>query len=153
VLRPNAMGAEDDILSATPPALVRVAGGLVLFAGAMAVLTGGQVFLVAVMRGPLAAVPYLLVGAGALDAFFGLMVFRARDWAAIGAVAVSGILMLLAFGWLVVSFGGGLFQMYAMISPFAAAAALAMSIASLGPCRRATAARERLAAQGMNLGI
>lgn len=147
------MAAEDDILSATPAAIVRVAGGLVLFAGAMALLTGGQVFLAAVVRGPLAVIPYFLVGAGVLDAFFGLMVFRARDWAAIGAVAVSALLMLVAFAWLVLSFGGGLFQMYAMIAPFAAAGALGLSVASLGSCRRATAARERLAAQGMNLGI
>jgi hypothetical protein len=66
---------------------------------------------------------------------------------------VSALLLLLTSLWLVVSFGGGLFQLYALGAPFAAAGALAMAIASLGPCRRATVARERLSQQGFNLGI
>ena len=144
---------EDDILSATPPAVVRIAGGIVLFAGTLALLTGGQVLLVAIVGGPMAAAPYLLAGGGLLDMVLGLMLFRARDWGAIGATVVSGALMLVTAVWAVFSFANGLFQMYALIAPFAAAAALALSIVSIGPCRRASAARARLAQQGMNLGI
>ena len=55
--------------------------------------------------------------------------------------------------WLVFSAGHGLFSLYALAAPFVSIAAFVMALLGLAPCQRASAARARLRAQGMDLGI
>jgi hypothetical protein len=83
----------------------------------------------------------------------GAAVFRARAAAAIAAVGVGVLLVLASSAWLVLSFSHGLLSLFALGAPFVCVGAVVLTILALGPCQRATDARGRLKAQGMNLGI
>ena len=145
--------AEEDIAAATPPAIARIAGGLVAFAGIVLALTGAQTLAMVTIRGELEMVPYVLALLGLVEIAAGVLVFRARGWGAIAAVASSAVDLLASGLWLLVSVGHGLLSLYAMASPFVAIVAGIMAFLALGPCARASAARRRLREQGMDLGI
>jgi hypothetical protein len=145
--------AEDDIAAAVPPLLARIAGGVVALAGTVVALTGMQTLLMVSIRGPLVAAPYVLAVLGVPHLVLGAMVFRARVWAALAAAGGTALLTLSSAAWLVFSFANGLLSLYAMAAPFASVASLVFALLALGPCQRASAARARLRAQGMDLGI
>jgi hypothetical protein len=149
----SATPAEDDIAAAAPSVMARVGGGMVALAGGVALMTGVQTMIIVTIVGPLAAAPWLLMLLGGTEVGLGVMIFRARAWAAVGALGMSGVLVLATGAWLVVSLGHGLFSLFALSAPFFAITALVMAILSMGPCARSTAARRRLRAQGLNLGI
>jgi hypothetical protein len=144
---------EDDIAAATPPLMARVAGGADALAGLVVALTGVQTLTLVELRAPYAAAPWVLVALGLTTVVLGVFVFRARVVAAIAAIGAGGLLVLASGAWLVLSFTHGLFSLFAMAAPFVATAALVLTFLALGPCQRASAARDRLSAQGMNLGI
>jgi hypothetical protein len=146
-------GTEDDIAAATPPLLAKVAGGVIALAGAVVGLTGLQTMMIVNMRGPAAAAPYVLALLGVAHLFVGAVVFRARVWGALCALGGTFLIMVLSAVWLVFSIGHGLLSLYALGAPVVSTAALVFAILALGPCQRASAARKRLQAQGMNLGI
>ncbi|HEY8091377.1 MAG TPA: hypothetical protein VIF09_26115 [Polyangiaceae bacterium] len=146
-------GAEDDIAAATPPVLAKAAGGVIALAGAVVGLTGVQTLMIVNLRGPFAAAPYVLALLGVANVFVGAVVFRARVWGALCALGGTLLGTLLSAVWLVFSIGHGLLSLYALGAPVVSTAALVFAILALGPCQRASAARERLRAQGMNLGI
>jgi hypothetical protein len=145
--------AEEDIAAATPPAVARIAGGLVALAGIVVTLTGAQTLAMVTIRGPLAVVPYALALLGVGEIVAGTLVFRARAWGAIAAVGSSAIDLLASGAWLIVSVGHGLLSLYALASPCVAIVAGIMAFVAMGPCERASAARRRLREQGMDLGI
>jgi len=149
----DAGAAEDDIAAAVPAPMARVAGAAVALAGGIVALTGAQTLLLVTVRGPFAVVPWVLLVAGMPQIVFGVWIFRARVWAAIAAIPSSGLLALVTAAWLVFSVGHGLISLFAVAAPFGAIAALVFAFLGMGPCQRATAARLRLRAQGMNLGI
>ncbi|HEY8041906.1 MAG TPA: hypothetical protein VIF15_19010 [Polyangiaceae bacterium] len=148
-----ARGAEDDIADATPPLLARVAGGVVALAGAVVALTGAQTLLFVTIRGPAAMAPYVLVALGVPEIVLGTLIFRARAWAALIAIGGTILSSLASAAWLVFSVGHYLFSLYALMAPVFAVSSLVFAILALGPCQRASAARARLRAQGLNLGI
>lgn len=145
--------AEEDIAAATPPSIARIAGGLVALAGIVVALTGAQTLAMVTIRGPLAPVPYVLALLGVVEIAAGTLVFRARAWAAIAAIASSALDLLASGFWLLLSMGHGLLSLYALASPFVSIVAGIMAFVALGPCERASAARRRLREQGMDLGI
>jgi hypothetical protein len=145
---------EDDIAAAAAPLLARVAGGVVVLAGLVVLLTAVQTWMILDRLYP----PYNLgpdaeFALGVPAVIVGVMIFRARAWAAMAAIGLAGLMTLVSALWLVVSFAHGLFSFFALGAPFLAMAAFVLSILALGPCRRATEARGRLEAQGMNLGL
>ncbi len=97
--------------------------------------------------------PYVLVLLGVVEIAAGTLVFRARAWGAIGAVASSAVDLLASGFWLLVSVGHGLLSLYALASPFVVVVAGIMAVVAMGPCERASAARRRLREAGMDLGI
>jgi hypothetical protein len=145
--------AEEDIAAATPPVIARIAGGLVALGGIVVALTGMQTLAMVTIRGPLALMPYALSLLGVTGIAAGTLVFRARAWGAIGAVAVSFVNVLVSGFWLVASMGHGLLSLYALASPCVSLVAGIMAVVAMGPCERASAARRRLREQGMDLGI
>jgi hypothetical protein len=145
--------SEDDIQAARPPLIARVGGGVVLGAGVLADLITVQTlsgfwvstgFTIA-----LVVIAILGVAAGAS----GLMMMRARAWAAFAGLGSSGLLFFATMGWLVASVHGGLLSLFALGAPMVSLIAAAFAAGSIGPCRRASAARARLAAQGLDMGI
>ncbi|MGD0528292.1 MAG: hypothetical protein ABSE49_24365 [Polyangiaceae bacterium] len=143
---------EDDVAAAVPTPLVRVAGAAIALAGGVVGLTGLQT-LMFTMRGYVALAPYLLIGTAVPHLLLGIMVFRARAWAALASIVGCLLLSLVSGAWLVVAIGHLLFSLYALLAPMASAAALVFAFLALAPCTRATAARARLRDQGMDLGI
>ena len=144
---------EDDIAAAVPPPMARVAGGALALAGGVVALTGFQTMMAVTIRGPVAAVPYVLLGLGVPHLVLGAMVFRARVWAAIAGIGGTALLTLASAFWLVFGMGHGFFSLYALGAPFVSMAAFVLVLVGVGPCQRASAARDRLRAQGMDLGI
>jgi hypothetical protein len=144
---------EEDIAAAAPPLLAKAAGGVVALAGAVVGLTGMQTFMIVNLRGPFAVAPYVLAVLGAAHLVVAAVVFRARVWGALVAMGGTLLMALLSGVWLVFSVSHGLVSLYALGAPFVAGAAVVFSLLALGPCQRASAARARLKAQGMNLGI
>ena len=152
---PGTLGAnmEDEVAAAVPPALARVSGGAIALAGGVVGLTGVQTLMIVNMRGPIAFAPYVLLGLAAPHLALGIMVFRARAWAALVSIGGCILLSLVSGAWLVFSVSRYLFSLYALASPVVAVGALVFAILGLAPCQRASAARARLKAQGMDLGI
>jgi hypothetical protein len=144
---------DEDIAAAIPPLIARAAGGVVALAGIVVALTGGQTLAMVSIRGPLAAAPWVLLGSGVGEVVLATLVFRARAWGVMGAAGASFALVMLAGAWLVISLSHGLFSLYALGGPCVSLAAAVVSLIALGPSQRASAARERLKQQGMDLGI
>jgi hypothetical protein len=152
----NATGTastEDDIAAASPPLLAKAAGGAIALAGGVVALTGLQTMMLAQLRSPYSVIPWVLVALGLANVVLAGVVFRARMWGALCASGATLLLTLASGAWFVVSITHGLFSLYGFASPFLSAAALVFAVLALGPCQRASAARARLRAQGMNLGI
>jgi hypothetical protein len=150
---PAATSDEDHGVDAlgTPP-FVRLAGGMVLGAGVLAALVAAQTlsgFWIST------TLKLLLLGLAALaiaTSATGLMLMRARAWASVAAIVLSGLLLLATGGWLVLSVVSGLLSLFALGAPAVALAALVMSIFALDPCNKTAAARAQLRAQGFDLG-
>jgi hypothetical protein len=151
--QPSGTATEDDIAAAVPPLLARIAGGTAVLAGAIVGLTGAQTLLIVTVRGPMASAPYFLGALGLAEIVIAVFVFRARAWAVVLAIGSSTLLALASTVWLFFSVGHGLFSLVALGAPVASVAATIFAVLAVGPSQRATAARERLGAQGMNLGI
>ena len=146
--------ADADIAAAAAPLLVRIGGGLIVASGVLAFLTGMQVFMLGVrIRGVMEYAPWGLMLIGAATAASGALVFRMRGWGAVAGTGLSCILFLATALWLVWSFAHHLYSLFAFAAPFGAVVAVVLASLSIGPCQRATDARARLAAQGLDLGI
>jgi len=143
---------EDEVAASVPTPLVRMSGAAIALAGGVVGLTGLQT-LMFTMRGPIALAPYALLGVALPHLVLGVMVFRARAWAALASIAGCFVLTLVSGLWLLVAIGHLLFSLYALLAPVASVVALVFAFVGLGPCQRASAARARLRAQGMDLGI
>jgi hypothetical protein len=143
-----------DIAAATPPFVTKAAGGVVVLAGAVVAFTAAQTLMMFEQLFP----PFDLgteaqLGLALPTIVVGAMLFRARAWAALAAIALSFALFLLSVLWLVATFAGGLFSVLALGAPVASAAAFVMSLLALGPSRRAARARQRMRERGLNLGL
>jgi hypothetical protein len=151
--QPTGTATEDDIAAAVPPLLSRIAGGATALAGAIVGLTGAQTLLIVTVRGPMASAPWILGAIGLAEIVIAVPVFRARAWSVVLAIGSSTLLAITSTVWLVFSVAHGLFSLVALGAPLGSVAAIVLAVLSVGPSQRATSARERLKAQGMNLGI
>lgn len=145
---------EDYDLQHVNPTFPKIAAGFTLLAGALGILNAIQTLITVGIR-PLiwSLVPYVLIATGAAIVYFAKGVFTARRWAAIGGVVSGACLAVLSAAWLYFAVTNGFIALYAIWTPMAALLAVALCAASLPACDRATSARDRLAAQGMNIGL
>lgn len=150
---PSVAEEDDDYAAAAPGLLVRACTGVLMVAGLFTALTGLQLMLsrlidveVQVMKWAL-----LLLGIGTIAV--GWQASRARMWAAAGGLGLAIALTLVNLGWAIFGLVHGLISLMSIVSvPTAIAAAVAM-VFTLGPVRRASRARARLRAQGLDVGI
>jgi hypothetical protein len=143
----------DDIVAVTPTPAVKIAGALSLGSGLIACVLALQAGALLEARGAyqLAEPTFLLLGAACLVG--GYRLTRMRAGAALLCAVASGVLVLAALGWFVITLLGGVFVLLALgLVPLASVAAIA-SVASLKPVERASAARKRLRAQGLDAGL
>jgi hypothetical protein len=142
----------DDILAATPPSVVRGAGGVALAAGADALLVAVQTATGFGFSGTTAVFLAVLALVGAATAASGLALMRGRGWSALGALVSSIALLLASAAWFLFSLANGLFSFFGLFAPMFALCAVVLAAVSIGPVKRVAAARDRLKAQGLDLG-
>ena len=145
--------SENDIAAAQPPPIVRAAGGAVLGAGALVLLVSVQTFTGFTLNTLATAILLMVTLFGVASAVAGLMLMRAGAGSAVASLVASVLLFLGSTGWLLFSLSGRLISLFALLAPMMAFLAIILSTASIGPCRRGSLARARLAAQGLNLGM
>ena len=146
--------SDDDVAAAAAPGLVRVAGAIVFMAGAFGVLHVVQLFgVITFIRGPFAAVPYLLGAEVVAVVVAGIGLARVRAWAPWMAIGAAALLALTAAAWFVFALVNGLFTFFGMLVPALAGLAFALAFVAKGPCERAAAARKRLERAGFELGV
>lgn len=147
------MDAEDDLIAAAAPtALVKIAAVAMGLSGVLVALSGLQVaggFFAYVW---LEALAYALLGLGVAQVVLAALVYRARAWAAYLGAA-NGVLMALAItGWFIATLGSFFSCLVVIAIPVSGLAAL-LAVAAVFPVRRAAEARQRLADEGLNLGL
>jgi len=148
-------GAEEvDPSAAAPPLVVRAAAGVAAFTGLMVGLTGLQLLLsVRFAHVGLAVVPYAMLLLGGGQIMLAVFVARARAWAAVASLVVAGFALLSMGTWLVFSVTSGIYSCVGLVVPPLALAAVVTGALSIGPARRADAARRRMRDEGMDLGL
>jgi hypothetical protein len=142
-----------DIADASTPLIAKGAGGLVGFAGVNFTLMALQTLAVVNIYGFMKVMPYLILAAGIGLLVAGVSIFRAQGWAPIAAIVVGAIGLLVSCVWLVFSFANGLFGLFALGAPALALASIIAGALTMGPCKKASDARARLAAAGLGFGI
>ncbi|HEY2512809.1 MAG TPA: hypothetical protein VGI39_18210 [Polyangiaceae bacterium] len=148
------MPTDDDDLKDVNPGFPKAAAGFTLLAGAMGILTGLHTVLsVRIFSHVWAGAPYVLIVLGLALGFFARNLYLARSWAAVGGMAVGLLMAAASASWLFFSVTNGLIVLMAIWTPPGALLAVALCAAALTPCRRAEEARQRLAAQGLDLGL
>lgn len=146
--------SDDDVAAAAAPGRVRVAGAIVLMAGAFGVLHVVQIFnVITFIRGPFVVVPYLLGVETVTAVVAGVGLARARSWAPWAAIATAALLCLTAAAWFIFALANGLFTLFGMLVPGLGALALAFAVVAKRPCDEAAAARKRLERAGFELGV
>lgn len=153
--RPPAPAALDDadLAAAAPSALVRTASGFVMAGGLATALVGVQNLVGYEVTGTFFGVLVALIVLGAAAIVVGWIHGKARAWAAMTSIVLSGLLLAATLGWTVVSFMGGGVSVMSFLALALACAAIVLSPLSLGPCRRATLAQEKLKDAGLDLGL
>lgn len=136
------------------PTFPKIAAGFTLLAGVLAILNALQTLITVVFRDKIVAVgPYGLIVIGASLVVLAKYTFTARRWAALGGVVAGAFLTVASTIWLYFAVTNGFIALYAIWTPMAAMLAIALCAASLPACDRATSARDRLAAQGLSIGL
>lgn len=144
---------EDYDLASLSPFWPKVAAALSALAGLCAVLGSLQTWMTVEILTAAVVLPIVdfLLGVAAIGVATRLAV--ARRWAAIVALALCGLLLLGSGVWMIYALSNGFVAVFVLLAPVMSLAAAGLCVASLGPCDRAERARERLAAQGMELGL
>src|SRR5262249_48557505 len=105
------------------------------------------------IKGPMAAVPYLLGVETVTAVAAGVGLARARAWAPWPAIVTTALLAVTAAVWFLFALVIGIYTFFGMIVPALAAAGLALAVVAKQACEETAAARKRLAQAGFQLGV
>ena len=150
------MSPEDDandLRLAEPSSVVKAASAVNAIAGLFIGLTGLQMLGARFGAEWLKAVPWLLLVLGVGQLALGAMIFRARLWAGLGACVVAPLNTLLIVGWVGFMASQGAFTCIGVVAAPACVLASIGAFAALAGVRATSAARQRLADQGLSLGL
>ncbi len=143
----------DDVAAVTPPTTVKVSGACSMLAGVLTLVLAVQAGAVLQVRGAyqLAVVLFAVCGLGAIVSGFRLT--RLLGGSALLTTGFACMTLLSALAWFVVALMNGVLVLLALpIVPVAGAAAIT-AFTSRALVERADAARSRLRAQGLDLGL
>jgi hypothetical protein len=150
---PEIAVADADVSAAQPNVVVKLSAALYALTGVFVALCGLQLVSFEFYEYPiLAALPYVLIGGGAGLLYLGTRVYRARTWAALGALGLAPALLLVLGGWIAYSVTA-VFSCMVLLSLPLLVLSCVLGAVALGGVRRAAAARARLDAAGMSLGL
>jgi len=144
---------EDDAALSAPSLVVRAGAGLLAVTGLTVGLVGLQSLLSVRFLGVAQYVPPAQLAVGVMAIVAAIFLGRARLWAAWGGLSLACLMAVGSLGWVIYTFGLGVFSLLALGSCFFGLLCLGVLPLTLGPCRRATAARERLREEGLDLGL
>jgi hypothetical protein len=141
-----------DLDALAVPSTVRLAGGVLIGAGVAVGITGLQILMFFVVRGPYQAVAPLSILLAGGCVFFGWGVVRARAVAAKAGVVTGAGTCLFALGWAALALVNGTLSLIAVaVVPLSGLATL-LVFRALPTIRSIDQARERLRAQGLDMG-
>jgi hypothetical protein len=144
----------DDLAIAKTPPVVRFAAGVLLAAGVFGLLHALQLFaVVAQIRGAFGIVPPTIGASSLLLIVVAWGFSRARVWAPWLAVAAAVVLLLASVVWFWFALLNGFFTLFGFMVPGFALVAVPLAIMARKPCVETAAARKRLQAQGLELGV
>jgi hypothetical protein len=150
----STQSSEDDALATAPTTIVKVAGYLQALCGLFWALAGVQTVLSLRFRSPLVGVvPWLMTAGGVAMIWLGAKIYRAHGTAALAGTALGALCALGMTSWFIGTMLMGVFSCISLLLlPLAVAASIASALA-IAPSRRASAARQRLSEQGLDLGL
>jgi len=144
---------ERDFSSANPSLVVRLGGGALVLSGVLHLLLGLQSILTVRWLDAMAYGPYALMALGVVAIGVGWKVTLARDWAASAGLALAIVLTLGTAAWTALNFGQGIFSLLSFGTVSVSVVSIVGTALAIDGCRRATAARRRLRAEGLDIGI
>ncbi len=145
--------ADDYDLAALSPFWPKVAAAIVAIAGLCGVLGSLQTWTTIDILDAWAVAPVLDALLGVACIGFAARLVSARRWAAIAALVASALLVLASGAWGVFAVANRFIAVFVLLAPLMSIGAVLMSALAIGACDRAEKARERLRAQGLELGL
>lgn len=124
---------------------------LVAATGALLVLGAIQLFGVLRLRGFFRITPYAMLIVGIGGFVIAVKIYKQRVWAAITATVAAGVVALAMGAWFVIAMFGGFISLLGLMTPVLAFIAAVFAALAIGPCKRTSDARRRLAAHGMDV--
>lgn len=106
-----------------------------------------------ILTGWVKAVPFVLVATGLAAIGFGFQSARGRAQAVVAGLVVAPFILASSSVWALFGLTRGFVSIFGLLVPALALASIALLVLAVGPTRRATEARKRLAEQGLDLGI
>lgn len=143
---------EEDLQAIAPTTIAKVGGGAQMFVGLFGLVLALQTTSIVRFRGLQQLIlPTMVLGAVVLLGT-GWKTLKGRGTAAFVGAFVGAFYGLLGLAWLVYSFANALFSLVALFIGPASIAAAILSALAISAGRKADDARERLRAQGMDVG-
>lgn len=146
--------AEDaDLQAVTVPSSVKVGGGTLLLLGVLTLVLCLQTSLAVRFTATSTPIVLLMFAVGLACALLGFYLTRGSGRAAVSGTVLAGVSFFLLAGWVGFSLYHGLLSLLALaLLPLSLLAAIFCALA-ISWARRADLARERLRAQGLDLGL
>jgi len=142
---------EDELDALRPTWKVRTAWMSLAAGGFLLILSGGQLLVtVEFLDVVLAAIPYAMIVLGVLTFPIALKLKRMLGWAAIGGIALGGVITVAMIAWIAFAGARGFVSLMHLIVPVVSGAATVFCILTLGACHRAGEARAKLAESGID---
>jgi hypothetical protein len=152
--QPSNEAAQDaDLQAITVPSSVKVGGGTLLLLGVLTLVLCLQTSLAVRFTAISIPIVLLMFAVGLCAALLGFYLTRGSGKAAVSGTALAGVSFFLLAGWVGFSLYIGLLSLLAIgLLPLSLLAATFCAL-SVSWARRADLARERLRAQGLDLGL
>ena len=147
------MNTDDDLTYSQPTPLVKIASGFLAVSSGFQVLLAAQTWGIARISGVMGAFPYVFAVLGLVGLGIASQSVRFRAWAVMSGTAIAALSMLLSGAWLVFSLMHMLVSLIALGLPAAWLATGLLLALSVRGALRADEARERLAREGLSLGV
>ena len=145
---------DDDMAALANTTLPRAGAGAMAVAGLCAMLGSFQTWMLVRFLGfALASVPWLFVVMGLAAIFVGAKLAAARRWAAVATIALGSLLAVTSGAWVLYAFTLHFTAFFLILTPVVAGLAVILAAVAIPTCDRADAARKRLGAQGLDLGM
>lgn len=143
---------EDLAMAAAPNLEVKGAAGSCALSGLLLVLTGVQILGVRWIDAWMNYWRFVFIALGVVLFVLAMRVYRGDHKANLAALVFAGLASVVGAGWFFVTFGSVLSLMNVAAVAMTGLATL-LCLFSLGHTRKMSAARQRLADEGMSLGL